>query len=64
PAPAPGASRASAPAARGLPVHELRIELPTLEEWFHGITEAGDQAAESASTAASAGAVAGEAVQP
>ncbi|MFN9275830.1 MAG: ABC transporter ATP-binding protein [Planctomycetota bacterium] len=55
---------AAARAARGLPVHELRIELPTLEEWFHGITEAGDQAAESASTAASAGAVAGEAVQP
>jgi ABC-2 type transport system ATP-binding protein len=36
---------ATALAARGLPVHELRIELPTLEEWFHGVTEASDVAA-------------------
>jgi ABC-2 type transport system ATP-binding protein len=37
---------AAALAARGLPVHELRVELPTLEEWFHGITEASDAAGE------------------
>jgi hypothetical protein len=37
---------AAALAARALPVHELRIELPTLEEWFHGITEASDAAGE------------------
>jgi ABC-2 type transport system ATP-binding protein len=32
--------------AFALPVHELRVELPTLEEWFHAITEGGDRAAE------------------
>jgi ABC-type multidrug transport system ATPase subunit len=38
-------------AAAGVPVHELRIELPSLEEYFHAITE-GSDAAEERSAAA------------
>jgi ABC-type multidrug transport system ATPase subunit len=40
--------------AAGLPVHELRIVLPTLEEYFHSITEGGDAAEEAAVQATAA----------
>jgi hypothetical protein len=36
-------------------VHELRVELPTLEEWFHAVTEGGDRGEEAALAAAEAG---------
>jgi ABC-2 type transport system ATP-binding protein len=40
--------------AAGLPVLELRHELPTLEAWFHSITEGSDRADEAAPAAAGA----------
>lgn len=46
---------AAALAARALPVHELRVELPTLEEWFHAVTEGSDRGEEAASAAQEAG---------
>jgi ABC-2 type transport system ATP-binding protein len=39
-------------AAATVPVHELRIELPSLEEYFHAITEGSDAAEERAAAAA------------
>jgi ABC-2 type transport system ATP-binding protein len=38
--------------AAGLAVHELRVELPTLEEYFHAITEGGEAADVAAPAAA------------
>ncbi|MBM3972510.1 MAG: ABC transporter ATP-binding protein [Planctomycetes bacterium] len=46
---------AAALAARALPVHELRVELPTLEEWFHAVTEGADRGEEAAAAAQEAG---------
>ncbi|MCU0866273.1 MAG: ABC transporter ATP-binding protein [Planctomycetes bacterium] len=43
-------------AAVGIPVLELRLELPTLESYFHSITEGSDLAEEAAAAAAAAGA--------
>jgi ABC-2 type transport system ATP-binding protein len=37
--------------AAGLPVRELRCELPSLEEWFHAVTEGSDRADEAAAVA-------------
>ncbi len=48
----PTAQLAQCLARAALPVHELRIELPTLEEYFHTITEGRDRAAEVAAAAA------------
>ena len=39
-------------AAAGVPVHELRLELPSLEEYFHAITEGSDAAEERLAAAA------------
>jgi ABC-2 type transport system ATP-binding protein len=41
-------------AAAGIPVLELRLELPTLESYFHAITEGSDLAEEAAAAAAAA----------
>lgn len=58
----PGAEPAAAVGSRmleaGLPVRELRIDLPTLEEYFHRVTEGSDHAEERAASDAPLGGVA------
>lgn len=58
----PGAEPAAAVGGRlleaGLPVRELRIDLPSLEEYFHRVTEGSDHAEERAAADAPLGGVA------